>query len=85
MTREETPTSRGEGSEERRPTLVGRERELAAIADAVENPVDAPILELVGEPGIGKTALLEELLALGDKRAMAPTGLSLCLGNAEAH
>ncbi|MGH2956714.1 MAG: ATP-binding protein, partial [Solirubrobacterales bacterium] len=59
---------RGTGPDQRRPRLVGRERELVAISAAVENPAGAPILELVGEPGIGKTALLDELRALGDER-----------------
>jgi predicted ATPase/DNA-binding CsgD family transcriptional regulator len=34
----------------------------------LENPAAAPILELVGEPGIGKTALLDELRAAGERR-----------------
>jgi DNA-binding CsgD family transcriptional regulator len=34
----------------------------------LENPGDAPILELVGEPGIGKTALLDELRAAAERR-----------------
>jgi class 3 adenylate cyclase/tetratricopeptide (TPR) repeat protein len=47
--------------------LVGRERELrtllAAIADARE--LNGQVVELIGEPGMGKSRLLEEAIARG--------------------
>ena len=40
------------------PSLVGRERELAAIAAAIESS-DSRLLAVTGEPGVGKTRLTE--------------------------
>ncbi|WP_053227591.1 helix-turn-helix transcriptional regulator [Solirubrobacter soli] len=46
--------------------LVGRAEELKALEDALERQSGA--IELVGEPGIGKTRLLAELEAMADDR-----------------
>src|SRR5262245_7922361 len=44
--------------------LVARERELLALDAALAaGPVDGAVLALSGDPGIGKTTLLAELLA----------------------
>ncbi|MBJ7472894.1 MAG: DUF2791 family P-loop domain-containing protein, partial [Solirubrobacteraceae bacterium] len=44
-------------------TLVGRADELAALADGLESALqgEARAVEIVGEAGIGKTALLDAL------------------------
>jgi class 3 adenylate cyclase/tetratricopeptide (TPR) repeat protein len=46
--------------------LVGREREVAALKEAVDaaRMRQSRLIELVGEPGIGKTRLIDELTAL---------------------
>jgi DNA-binding SARP family transcriptional activator len=44
-----------------RPALVGRDDERQAIAGALAAPQSAPVLLFVGEPGIGKTRLLDHL------------------------
>ncbi len=41
--------------------LVGRDGECQAIASALAAPRDAPVLLFTGEPGIGKTRLLDHL------------------------
>jgi DNA-binding SARP family transcriptional activator len=41
--------------------LVGRDDERQAVADALAAPQRAPVLLLLGEPGIGKTRLLDHL------------------------
>jgi len=49
--------------------LVGRARELELLRGLVEEAVEGPrILQVVGEPGIGKTALLDALDALAAER-----------------
>jgi ATP/maltotriose-dependent transcriptional regulator MalT len=59
------------------PRLVGRELELErlhAILDGLRSG-GAPVTELVGEPGIGKTRLLAELIARAeDRRYLAFSG-----------
>jgi DNA-binding CsgD family transcriptional regulator len=51
--------------------LVGRDRELAAIAgalDALDGATAASVLQVAGEPGIGKSRLLREMAAdAGDR------------------
>ncbi|HEX6364228.1 MAG TPA: AAA family ATPase, partial [Albitalea sp.] len=44
-----------------RAELVGRDAECQAIESALAAPREAPVLLLVGEPGIGKTRLLDHL------------------------
>ena len=44
-----------------RAALIGRDAERAAIDAAIESPQRAPVLLLLGEPGIGKTRLLDHL------------------------
>jgi class 3 adenylate cyclase/tetratricopeptide (TPR) repeat protein len=61
---------------ERRWPLVGRGRELEILGGAAESARrgQGRVVELVGEPGIGKTRLLEELRAVaGDMRALHVT------------
>jgi class 3 adenylate cyclase/tetratricopeptide (TPR) repeat protein len=61
---------------ERRWPLVGREPELEVLTGAAESARAGRgrLIELVGEPGIGKTRLLEELrAAAGDMRALHVT------------
>lgn len=50
--------------------LVGRSDELASLQDALDElELGHPsAIELVGEPGIGKTRLLRELMGRGDRR-----------------
>jgi hypothetical protein len=50
--------------------IVGRDPQLAALADALRQLENrrSPIVALSGEPGIGKTRLLEELCARADAR-----------------
>jgi DNA-binding CsgD family transcriptional regulator len=49
--------------------LVGRRRELAAVATALQGiGRDARYVALSGEPGIGKTRMLEELARRGEER-----------------
>src|SRR6266699_3128004 len=59
--------------------LIGRDRELAAIDQLLEELKEASsaVLYVVGEPGIGKTALLSEAL----ERAEA-TGFATLSGRA---
>jgi DNA-binding SARP family transcriptional activator len=45
------------------PLLVGRDAELATMSAALEKPARAFVWTVVGEAGIGKTALMETLLA----------------------
>src|SRR5207245_9078580 len=48
--------------------VVGRDRELALIRKAIEEARHGhgTLLELVGEPGIGKSRLMEELHGIAD-------------------
>src|SRR5215218_2481460 len=49
--------------------LVGRRRELAAVATALQGiGRDARYVAISGEPGIGKTRMLEELARRGEER-----------------
>ncbi len=49
--------------------LVGRRAELAAVATALQGlGRDARYVALSGEPGIGKTRMLEELARRGEER-----------------
>jgi ATP/maltotriose-dependent transcriptional regulator MalT len=48
--------------------VVGREEELAALADFLDGPPPPRILLLDGEAGIGKTTLWREGVALGEQR-----------------
>src|SRR5215472_4709813 len=53
-----------------RPPISGRRAELAALAESLKRLEDreSPIVALSGEPGIGKTRLIEELCARADDR-----------------
>jgi class 3 adenylate cyclase/tetratricopeptide (TPR) repeat protein len=50
-------------TEEERPPFVGREREMALMRESLESARRGAggVVEIVGEPGIGKSRLLEEL------------------------
>jgi DNA-binding SARP family transcriptional activator len=63
---------------ERRPALVGRDSELAALVAALdESASDARFVVIEGEPGIGKTRLADELRELAEARgAVAVWGRS---------
>ena len=52
----------------RKPSIIGRRAELAALTQALRSLGDreSPIVVLSGEPGIGKTRLLDELCARAD-------------------
>ncbi len=52
-----------------RTPIVGREAELRAVDDFLERLTDAPALfDLVGDPGIGKTTILDEVVPRGEAR-----------------
>jgi class 3 adenylate cyclase/tetratricopeptide (TPR) repeat protein len=53
-------------TEEDRPPFVGREREMAVLRESLESARlgAGRVVEVVGEPGIGKSRLLEELQAM---------------------
>ena len=52
----------------RKPSIIGRRAELAALTQALRflGDRESPIVVLSGEPGIGKTRLLDELCARAD-------------------
>jgi DNA-binding CsgD family transcriptional regulator len=51
--------------------LVGRQAELAVLSHALDRLATAPpIVHVVGEPGIGKSGLLDALAALGARRGV---------------
>ena len=52
----------------RKPPIIGRRPELAALAESLKRLESrgSPIVALSGEPGIGKTRLLDELCARAD-------------------
>jgi DNA-binding CsgD family transcriptional regulator len=58
------------GSDTQTPELVGRKRELAEIAQALDRAASGTqwALELVGEPGIGKSRLLAEACTEAEER-----------------
>ncbi|MBD0328730.1 MAG: AAA family ATPase [Thermoleophilia bacterium] len=63
--------------------FVGRERELAALEDAFARARDGPACELVtvvGEPGIGKSRLVRELVARVRDEARVAVGRCLPYG-----
>jgi class 3 adenylate cyclase len=66
----------------KRPRVVGREAELAALRRAladVERRGEPVLLILVGDPGIGKTAIVEELVRrIGSERSPALLRLGRC-------
>ena len=53
-----------------RPALVGRARELAEIENALNRLADgqAWMVQIVGEPGIGKSRLMAEICRRGEDR-----------------
>jgi predicted ATPase len=57
--------------------LIGRDAELARLQDALDGlgSGPAPVFEVVGEPGIGKTRLIAELTARAhDRRHLVVSG-----------
>ena len=59
--------------------LIGREREMAELSSALDNALvgDGSLTMLVGEPGIGKTRLTQELFTMArDRGAMTALGAS---------
>ena len=63
--------------------LVGRDDELAALRQAFEETVregSPSLLAVVGEPGIGKTRLANELVALVEEEATVLTGRCIPYG-----
>ncbi|MEO8293157.1 MAG: tetratricopeptide repeat protein [Actinomycetota bacterium] len=66
--------------EEDRPPFVGREREMGLLWDGLESARrgEGRVVEVVGEPGIGKSRLLEEVRA-------AATGFSLHASACDAY
>lgn len=55
---------------DKKPALVGRARELAEIEGALDRLADGQpwLVQIVGEPGIGKSRLLAELCRRGEER-----------------
>ena len=55
---------------DKKPALVGRRRELAEIEGALDRLTDGEpwLVQIVGEPGIGKSHLLAELCRRGEER-----------------
>ena len=53
-----------------KPALVGRSRELAEIEGALDRLADGQpwLVQIAGEPGIGKSRLLTELCRSGEER-----------------
>lgn len=49
--------------------LIGRERELSAVADLLEGAIDGGgvVVGIVGSPGIGKSRLVREIAAMADQ------------------
>jgi predicted ATPase len=65
----EIPQTSGMASGRPRPRLIGRDRELEALSASLEQAREgARCVQVVGQPGIGKTALLREL---GDRAEAA--------------
>jgi predicted ATPase len=62
----------GEGGDRAQERLVGRTAELGIVRDAVDAALDyrSPTIELVGEAGIGKTTLLDEIGSYARRRGM---------------
>jgi class 3 adenylate cyclase/tetratricopeptide (TPR) repeat protein len=65
--------------EEDRPPFVGREREMLVLDEALEaaRRGSGRLVEVVGEPGIGKSRLLEELRAMADRCSLWSTACDL--------
>lgn len=65
--------------EHQRPRLIGRRRELGALADFVRMlKVEGSALLLTGEPGVGKSALLHaaaEMASAGEMRVISGAGV----------
>jgi predicted ATPase len=60
-------------------TFFGRERELTELSTALDSTFESHggLTMLVGEPGIGKTRLTEELVILANERGV-PTAWGTC-------
>ncbi len=69
-----------------RPPLIGREREIALLREAFDRTVAArrgSLIRVIGDPGVGKTRLIEELLGDLEREGAARTVVVRCRPAAE--
>jgi class 3 adenylate cyclase/tetratricopeptide (TPR) repeat protein len=70
-----TPQARAEAPRRDRPPMVGREAEMSALRSALDDARRGRgrLVEIVGEPGIGKSRLLEEITVEAGDLVSLPT------------